>query len=271
MGSMPVTPSGRPTLRAFRSLCDGALALSACIGCANAMVGGASSPPEPVARALVVITGSHGNVCTGTALTRDLVLTAAHCIHPGTTFRVSEFDLSRSSFAMATKSISVHPQFDHSAYEHNRATADIALIKLVAPLSGTVQPANLSARGIATVGERFIVAGFGVSAPRSDAGIGTRRGATLVAVGQPSSVQLRLADPNSQAGAKPGIGACEGDSGAPAFEDRGGRPAVVGVVSWSTGPAQSAGCGGLTGITPLLRYRQWTVDTADKLGSPLLP
>src|SRR5476651_1369399 len=88
---------------------------------ADAMVGGATPPPDAIARALVVITGSRGNICTGTALTRDLILTAGHCIHPDASFRVSEFDLSRSSYAMATKAIVVHPQFDRSAYDRNLA------------------------------------------------------------------------------------------------------------------------------------------------------
>jgi hypothetical protein len=44
---------------------------------------------------------------------------------------------------------------------------------------------------------------------------------------------------------------------------------VVGVVSWSTGPNNSAGCGGLTGVTPLARYRAWIIETARKLGSAL--
>jgi hypothetical protein len=43
------------------------------------------------------------------------------------------------------------------------------------------------------------------------------------------------------------------------------------VVSWSTGPKLSAGCGGLTGITPLGRYRAWIVDTAGRFGSELAP
>jgi hypothetical protein len=47
--------------------------------------------------------------------------------------------------------------------------------------------------------------------------------------------------------------------------------AVVGVVSWSTGPALSDGCGGLTGVTPLTRYRVWIVEQARKMGAPLSP
>jgi hypothetical protein len=46
---------------------------------------------------------------------------------------------------------------------------------------------------------------------------------------------------------------------------------VTGVVSWSTGPKLSEGCGGLTGVTPLTRYRGWIVDAAKKFGSALTP
>jgi hypothetical protein len=33
----------------------------------------------------------------------------------------------------------------------------------------------------------------------------------------------------------------------------------------------SEGCGGLTGVTPLARYRSWLVEQAGKMGSPLAP
>jgi hypothetical protein len=38
------------------------------------------------------------------------------------------------------------------------------------------------------------------------------------------------------------------------------------VVSWSTGPNGSAGCGGMTGVTPLTLYRDWILQTARKWG-----
>ncbi len=45
--------------------------------------------------------------------------------------------------------------------------------------------------------------------------------------------------------------------------------ALIGVVSWSTGPNLTAGCGGMTGVTPIQLYRGWIIDTARKLGSPV--
>jgi secreted trypsin-like serine protease len=94
------------------------------------------------------------------------------------------------------------------------------------------------------------------------------RAASLVATGQPGTLQIRLVDPATQ-GQRAGLGACTGDSGAPVFRDLGAGPAVIGVVSWSTGPNLSDGCGGLTGVTPLARYRAWIVEQAGKFGSPL--
>ena len=68
---------------------------------------------------------------------------------------------------------------------------------------------------------------------------------------------------------RPGLGACTGDSGGPVFRIENGAPAVVGVVSWSTGPGNADGCGGLTGVTPLTLYREWITRSAKILGNQI--
>jgi hypothetical protein len=105
---------------------------------------------------------------------------------------------------------------------------------------------------------------------REGKGGGKARAAQLVVTGQPGSLQIRLMDPATR-GEQAGLGACTGDSGAPVFRDHNGRPMLIGVVSWTSGPNLSEGCGGLTGVTPLVRYRAWIVDTARALGSSLAP
>lgn len=146
----------------------------------------------------------------------------------------------------------------------------MALLKLAAPLSPAFAPAPLArAERTVAVGDEFIVAGYGVAVRGDGRTGGTARAATLAATGQPGTLQIRLLDPATK-GERAGLGACTADSGAPAFEtDQ--RHAVIGVVSWSTGPQLTDGCGGLTGITPLTRYRPWIVDTAGKMGSALVP
>jgi hypothetical protein len=42
-------------------------------------------------------------------------------------------------------------------------------------------------------------------------------------------------------------------------------------VSWSTAPRDEEGCGGLTGVTPLLAYRTWIIDTARKFNAAVGP
>jgi secreted trypsin-like serine protease len=87
-----------------------------------------------------------------------------------------------------------------------------------------------------------------------------------VVTGNPGTLQIRLADPKTK-GELAGLGACQGDSGGPVLDTSDGRLAVIGMISWSTGPALSTGCGGLTGVTPIIRYRDWIVKTAVEMGS----
>ncbi len=234
---------------------------------AHAMVGNAPDAAAAVARHVVLLVGSHGTSCTGTAIARDLVLTAAHCVMPGSDYRLVEFDAAHRPTLKEVAGITRHPQFDLASLLGHRATADVAVIRLAAPLPAAFAPTPLAAARTVAVGERFLVAGYGVSVRGDGRTGGTVRTADLVATGQPGTLQLRLFDPATQ-GERAGLGACTGDSGAPVFDDAAGL-AVIGVVSWSTGPKLAAGCGGLTGVTPLARYRDWIIDAARRMGSAL--
>jgi hypothetical protein len=236
---------------------------------AQAPVGGAPAADPATARHLVLIVGGRGNFCTGTAIGRDLVLTAAHCVPSGADYKLIEFDSLRQPTFRDVALVVAHPQFDLKSMLAHRVSADVALLKLAAPLSPAYAPAPLlGERKPIAVGEQFLLAGFGVSVRGEGRSGGSARAATLAATGQPGSLQLRLVDPATK-GERPGLGACTGDSGAPVFQEVEGRLFILGVVSWSTGPNNSAGCGGLTGVTPLARYRGWILETAGKLGTKL--
>ena len=246
------------------------LILCACAP-AGAMVGGATDVTgSGLGRHVVLIVGSRGNSCTGVALAPDLVLTVAHCVLPGAEYRIVEFSAANQPALRPVASVARHPGFKLETMLAHRATADVALLKFAGPLAAPTIPPPLATRTGFTPGDRFTVAGYGL-AVRGDGKTGGKvRAARLVATGKPGTLQVRLVDP-ATGGARPGLGACTGDSGAPAFEETGSTAAVVGVVSWSTGPNGSDGCGGLTGLTPLLDYRDWISATARRLGSPLTP
>lgn len=229
---------------------------------AAAMVGGAPPTGPAIARHVVLIVGSRGTFCTGVALARDLVLTAAHCTLPGADYKLMEFDSAHQPVLKDVAGIARHPQFDLKTLLGHRATADVALLRLATPLGAAFAPVRLAppAQAVA-VGDAFTVAGYGVAVRGDGRSSGTLRAASLVATGQPGTLQIRLVDPQHK-GEQTGLGACTGDSGAPVFVALGDALAVAGVVSWSTGPKLTDGCGGLTGVTPLTLYREWILQTA---------
>jgi secreted trypsin-like serine protease len=230
-----------------------------------AVTGNAPAANGWAARPIVMLVDARDDLCTGTALARDLVLTAAHCVVRPVNYQVKAY---QTGVAIPARTIVRHPRFDYASYMASRATADVALVKLDAPLPDIVVPATLAAPRRVAVGETLTIAGFGVTVAGTSRGLGQPRMATLSVTGKPGSLQIRLYDVATR-NLRAGLGGCTGDSGAPVFDGEG--PLVIGVVSWSTAPNDEEGCGGLTGITPLLLYRDWIVDTARKLNSAIAP
>jgi secreted trypsin-like serine protease len=229
---------------------------------AIALVGGAPPANQAVARHVVLILGEH-SLCTGVVIAPDLVLTAAHCVLENGKYRLVTFEGRRPSVKDVARVVP-HPQFSLRV-----DAPDIALVKLATSPSPKLIPAAFSdRRAPPTVGERFLVAGFGVATQGERKTAGTLRAATLVATDRPNSQQLSLVDPK-KLGESAGLGVCNGDSGGPVFDER--DRALVGIVSWTGRTDGEPVCGFVSGVIPLARYRYWILDTAGQLGSPLEP
>jgi len=237
-----------------------ALVLIACATPAFPITGKAPPASGAFARAIVMLVDEKEDLCTATALTRDVVLTAAHCVIGP---RKRSVKIYQTGATIPVRAVLPHPQFNAKAYAAARATADVALVKLDKPLPDIVTPAALAPARRVAVGETLIVAGFGVTKAYTPYGLGIPREAKLSVTGEPGSLQIRLVDPETRDRSE-GLGACTGDSGAPAFDAQG---RIAGVVSWSTAPNAEDGCGGLTGLTPILIYREWIEREASKFSS----
>jgi secreted trypsin-like serine protease len=233
---------------------------------AFAIVGGGAPSTDGVARAVVTIVGSRGNFCTGALIAPKVVLTAAHCVQPGADYKIVDYGPDRQPKLQDVRTVAIHPGFRMQAMTNHVATADVAVLQLALPVAGKA-PAVLGIPDIPVqVGGRFTIAGVGVTVRGDGKSGGSIRVISLIANGKPGTLQIRLVDPVGQ-GVREGLGACTGDSGAPVFEDKQGGPVIVGVVSWSTGPNGTAGCGGITGVTPLMLYRDWVMQTARQWGA----
>src|SRR5262249_33542708 len=191
--------------RAALALC---LVVTPLPGSAFAMVGGAPPADPDIARHLVLLVGSRGNSCSGVVIARDVVLTAAHCVPPGADYKLVVFDGAHQPQFKDVAGVARHPQFSLATLLAHRATADVALIKLAAPLPPAFAAAPLAhADRVVAAGDEFIVAGFGVTVRGDGRTGGTVRAATLTATGAPGTLQIRLVDPLTK-GERPGRGAC---------------------------------------------------------------
>src|SRR5215475_13495920 len=97
------------------------------------LVGGAVPADDVLARHVVMVIGGHRTGCTGTAISQNLVLTAAHCVPPGARYGVFEAGASRRGKPNSVASLERHSLFAVDTALAGRETADVAILKLSDP------------------------------------------------------------------------------------------------------------------------------------------
>jgi len=127
---------------------------------AGAVTGLAPPASGPIARAIVMLVDERDDLCTATALSADLVLTAAHCVARPIQRAVKVYQTGQTIAVTRTAS---HPRFNFMNYLASRATAGVALVKLAAPLPDIIAPVILAEPRRVAVGETLTIAGFGVT------------------------------------------------------------------------------------------------------------
>src|SRR6202051_2788994 len=103
---------------------------------AHAIVAGGAPSAEGIGRSVVTIVGPRGNFCSGALIAPKLVLTVAHCVQPGATYKIVEYDADRQPQLHDVKDVAIHPSFNMQAMMAHRATADVELLQLEASPKG---------------------------------------------------------------------------------------------------------------------------------------
>ncbi|MDQ0469724.1 S1 family peptidase [Labrys wisconsinensis] len=255
-----------------------ALALAALLAAtvpALAIKGGAaSSDPAGIRRSVVQIKGPGGTQCTGTVVSRRLVLTAAHCFLAGRgDYKIRALNPDfRFRFAMGVQ-VAVHPEFDVRALGTGAPLNDIALLRSDRDFPNWLTPVTLAAS--VPNDNQFVdvlAAGFGMNRDRRIASAGTLREmhfAMLDKVYDPSK-QLFLIDREGKLKARSArTGICRGDSGGPVFRRTASGTVLVGVIS-AVIAGRGYDCGAITAVTAVPAYRSYIQEMANKAGSTVV-
>lgn len=233
-----------------------------------AVVGGTPSQDVRGARASTLrVETSRGELCSGAAIAPELVLTAAHCLMGGGSVSVVSLDQRFRPRRHAVIAVLPHPSFVPGTTPRTQPGADLAMIRLAAPLPSDIQPVTLG--GSLWQGEVVAMAGFGLSIENNKNTARRLRETRLVNAGNYTTQNtVKVAVDTEAKGETPGAGACRGDSGGPVLRGDVRSRDLVGIVSWSSGPLSTRErliCGGFTAITPISEHRAWITEAAARL------
>jgi len=236
------------------------LAVAAFATPASAIVGGSPNErAEPYT--VLIVSNGRGSICSGTAIGRNLVITAAHCVMRPADYAIVR-KLSGTQHLVPVARVMLHPRFSADSFRTRRPTPDLAILKTALPLPQTLRPAALAHEDtLPRPGDRFLIAGWGQSVEGDDGSVGILRTLSLPAVGTTGGIMVRLS-----AGTRGG--SCDGDSGGSVFREGGRGLELAGVIGWATG-AGGRSCGAVTGATLIGIHSQWIAEAAKSLGGRL--
>ena len=179
-----------------------------------------------------IIAASYGQprslVCTGTMVSKDIVLTAAHCVvlangRQLVFARGTNLEDTRKLKVIPIAATYVHPAFVLKPLDASVPMNDIAVVVLARAADGVNPPAwTLSDTQLPTVGSLWSIVGFGPSLVGASDNA-TVENAAVVSISAVSSTEFTI-------GLWSGPQPCFGDSGGPAYPATGAR-AVGGIAS----------------------------------------
>lgn len=162
-------------------------------------------------------------VCTGSLISSDVVLTAAHCVPQNKNdlevyFARNPLSSQSEALGHGLKEIHVHPQF---SLDNFRQSIDLALLVLKERAPTRYRPVSLAPKGTYSVGRRVWLAGYGRNSVLRESGVGRLRKVR---------VPISFIDEHFfEVKQDEGKGICDGDSGGPVFTYYKKRLKLMGV------------------------------------------
>lgn len=200
----------------------------------DAIIGGTVDNGDPSVVALFIHqpSSSSGSLCSGTVVSSQAVLTAAHCVDPRVVGSGNVFEVLTGTTLSGATSLAVSATVFDSAFDPNNLGAghDVAVVTLASPTTLTPIPYNRGALGSGSVR----IVGYGTNS-HSNTGAGTKRQAST-RISSSNSILVQIGSSSRQT--------CHGDSGGPAFQTIGGQEVIIGITSYGFDFASNFVCFG---------------------------
>jgi hypothetical protein len=203
--------------------------------------------------AVVMLQNNGSGYCTGTLISKTVVVTAAHCLDFAPATSVG-FGTYGDTTPVGVKEQHAHPLWDGLFYSGH----DVAVLILASEVSGvTPVPVDLDPAD-APVAAPLRILGFGHDTAPVNTGFGTKRQASVHAADETDEFFLEVNEAD-------GTQACFGDSGGPAlFTGKDGVERVAGVTSFG-----GENCVGGGFYTRLAKYADFLAQYVDAALPPV--
>lgn len=232
--------------------------------------------PDTIAKSTIALVatvkttdGKDGQfICTGSLLTEDTVLTAAHCIpQVGKDFKQVALYVIFNSEIRAMKKEDIRLVVDAEIHEgygtstNGEDDHDIAVVRFAGPVASGYHLAKfLKDEALLTEGTKVTLAGYGLI--KTD-------GVTTESDDRLRKVQVEIAGNFGKhevlLDQTQGKGACHGDSGGPAFLDVNGEQLVWGITSRGAGKDGKDDCSLVAVYTKVMSESAFVTKALEKL------